>query len=98
MGLSCQGLNSCAPPFMVVCAQTIKQVDIPLMRLKLPLSDVHSNNSQSQLGLQSYCHLLNILYNTRIPWKTQFREVDETGVDEKGVDGTSSIDKTGINH
>ena len=34
--------------------------------------------------------LLNILYNTRISWKTQFRIVDKTGVDEKGVDETSS--------
>ena len=29
---------------------------------------------------------LNILYNTRISWKTQLRMVDKTGVDEKGVD------------
>ena len=42
--------------------------------------------------------LLNILYSTRISWKTQSRIVDKTGVhklvvDEKGVDepGTPSI-------
>ena len=33
--------------------------------------------------------LLNILYNTRISWETQFRVVDETGVDER-------VDKTGV--
>ena len=30
-------------------------------------------------------NLLNILYNTRISWKTQFRIVDKTGVDELGI-------------
>ena len=44
--------------------------------------------------------LLNILYNTRISWKTQFRIVDKTGVDEKGVDKTGvdekGVDKTGV--
>ena len=28
---------------------------------------------------------LNILYNTKISWETQFRVVDETGVDETGI-------------
>ena len=35
--------------------------------------------------------------NTTIPWKTQIREVDETGVDEK-EQMKPVVDKTGINH
>ena len=41
---------------------------------------------------QAKSDLLNVLYNTRISWETQFRVVDETGVDEKGVA------EPGINH
>ena len=29
--------------------------------------------------------LFTILYNTKISWKTQFRVVDKTGVDEPGI-------------
>ena len=46
----------------------------------------------------------DILYNTGISWETQFKIVDETGIDEKGVDVTvlvvdeNGIDKLGFNH
>ena len=45
--------------------------------------------------VRAKCNLSNILYSTRISWKTQSRIVGKTGVDKKEVDKLV-VDEKGV--